>query len=93
MSKRLLDDAVFKFIDAKLIIDGRITSTEVTRAFGLGRQKVSALFGVYRASCPENMRHDTVQRCYVRCDGFKSFKLTDVDPHDYTSAVSIVFCD
>lgn len=39
MSRPLLDQAVYKFIDARLFKDGRITSVDVSRAFGLGRQK------------------------------------------------------
>lgn len=91
MSRALLDEAVLKFIDAKLSIEGRITSTEVINAFGLGRQKISSLFTQYRGLCPNNMHHDVSLKCYVRGDKFKAKLLTNKTPEDYLQAVEIIF--
>nr|WP_275660736.1 hypothetical protein [Vibrio mediterranei] len=74
-----------------MLIDGRITSTDVIQVFGLGRQKVSALFTRYRVDYPENMYHDVKQKCYVVHDTFKAGLPSDSSPDDYLRAVNIVF--
>ncbi|HCE4694621.1 TPA: hypothetical protein NGU23_004228 [Vibrio parahaemolyticus] len=91
MSRPLLDDAVFKFIDAKLLIHGCITTVDVSKAFGLGRQKVSGLFTKYRNAHPHNMHHDVHQKCYVRDDTFDAGYLTNISPNAYLDAVYVVF--
>lgn len=91
MSRPLLDQAVYKFIDAKLSKDGRITSVDVSKAFGLGRQKVSGVFTKYRNDYPQNMRHDVHEKCYVRGDDFNAVLLINVSPEEYLNAVSVVF--
>lgn len=50
MSKPLLDDAVLKLIDAKLLLNGHVTSKDIYRHLGLGRQKVSKVFQDYLAA-------------------------------------------
>ncbi|RZQ33205.1 hypothetical protein [Vibrio vulnificus] len=91
MSRPLLDEAVLKFIDAKLCKDGSITSTQVSKAFGLGRQKISSLFTKYRNDYPENMHHDVTKKCYVRGENFAAHLLARVTPEEYLNAVVIVF--
>ena len=91
MSRPLLDQAVYKFIDAKLSKDGRITSVDVSRAFGLGRQKVSSVFTKYRTDYPKNMHHDVHQKCYVRGCDFEAAQLNPTSPDDYLNAVNVVF--
>ncbi|MER0262598.1 hypothetical protein ABRZ80_20520 [Vibrio vulnificus] len=91
MSRPLLDEAVLKFIDAKLLKDGSITSKQVSKAFGLGRQKISSLFTKYRNDYPDNMHHDLTQKCYVRGEKFTAHLLTKATPEDYLNAVAIVF--
>lgn len=91
MSRALLDEAVLKFVDATLLIDGRITTRNVANAFGLGRQKISGLFTKYRELFPLNMHHDFNQKCYVRGKSFEANLLTEHSPEDYISAVNIIF--
>ncbi|WP_240997482.1 hypothetical protein [Vibrio owensii] len=55
MSKPLLDDAVLKLIDAKLLLNGHVTSKDIYRHLGLGRQKVSKVFQDYLAANPASM--------------------------------------
>lgn len=91
MSRPLLDQAVYKFIDAKLSKDGRITSVDVSNAFGLGRQKVSSVFTKYRTDYPKNMHHDFHRKCYVRGNDFKAYLLTTHSPEEYINAVGVIF--
>ncbi|WP_242507072.1 hypothetical protein [Vibrio vulnificus] len=55
MSRPLLDDAVLKLIDAKLILNGHVTSKDIYRHLGLGRQKVSKVFQDYLSANPGSM--------------------------------------
>ncbi|AZS26307.1 hypothetical protein DYL72_15470 [Vibrio anguillarum] len=91
MSRPLFDEAVCKFIDAKLSKDGSITTVDVFNAFGLGRQKVSRIFTKYRNDHPHNMHHDVHQKCYVRGDDFEAVQLISVSPEEYLNAVCVVF--
>ncbi|MFM2611753.1 hypothetical protein [Vibrio campbellii] len=91
MSRPLLDDVICKFIDAKLSKDGSITTVDVSKAFGLGRQKVSSVFTKYRNDHPQNMHHDVLKKCYVRSDNFEAKQLINVSPEKYLNAVSVVF--
>lgn len=88
---RLLDDVIFKFIDAKLWRDGRITSTDVCDAFNIGRQKVSATFTKYKQANPNNMTHDVIERCYVIMDSFQASSIKQEDADEYLKAIYIVF--
>ncbi|EHD2249053.1 hypothetical protein JRK27_004357, partial [Vibrio vulnificus] len=63
----------------------------VSRAFGLGRQKVSSVFTKYRTDHPKNMHHDVHQKCYVRGCDFEAAQLNPISPDDYLNAVSVVF--
>ena len=91
MSRPLLDEAVLKYVDAKLALDGHIKTNDVGEAFGLGRQKVSKVFTEYRSTFPANMYHDVKAKCYVRGDKFKTHYLGDTLPDDYLDAVAVVF--
>ncbi|APX10050.1 hypothetical protein SL034_004229 [Vibrio harveyi] len=91
MSKPLLDQAIYKFIDAKLSKDGRITSVDVSKAFGLGRQKVSSVFTKYRSDYPRNMYHSVNKKCYLRGNLFEANALGDTLPETFLDAVSVVF--
>lgn len=91
MSRPLLDETVLRFIDATLHIDGTITTKVVTKAFGLSRQKVSALFTQYRDQFPLNMSHDVKKKCYVRGNDFKANLLTTHSPEEYIKAVGVIF--
>lgn len=94
MSKRLLDDAVLKYIDAKLMRDGNITTVDVSKAFDLSRQKASALFTVYREQRPDNMFHCVKRRKYIKGKGFEAYKLpVMVSPEKYLESVRIVFLE
>lgn len=91
MSRPLLDEAIFKYIDAKLSKDGHITTVDVSRAFGLSRQKVSKLFTKYRNEHPINMYRDLHKKCYVKGDDFKAERLRSTSPEEYLNAICIVF--
>ncbi|CAH6980083.1 conserved hypothetical protein [Vibrio chagasii] len=91
MSRPLLDEAIYKYIDAKLSKEGRITSVDVSKAFGLGRQKVSSVFTKYRNEHPQNMHHDLYKKCYVRGDNFNTELLNNISPEEYLNAVCVVF--
>lgn len=91
MSRPLLDEAVLKYVDAKLALDGQIKTNDVAQAFGLGRQKISKLFTEYRSVFPSNMYHDVNAKCYVRGERFKTHYLGDTLPANYLAAVAIVF--
>ena len=88
---RLLDDVIFKFIDAKLISDGRIKTNDVCSVFGIGRQKVSATFTKYRKANPKNMKHDINEKCYVIKKGFLAANIKQEEAEEYLKAVRVVF--
>lgn len=91
MSRALLDDVVLKYIDAKLLVDGYITTKDLNVVFTLGRQKSSKLFSCYREASPNNMVHDLNKRKYVIGSGFKAVYLRDKCPKEYLKSTTIVF--
>lgn len=91
MSRALLDEAVLKYVDAKLAVAGQIKTNDVAEAFGLGRQKISRIFTEYRTVFPANMHHDVNAKCYVRGEKFKTHYLGKTLPDDYIAAVAVVF--
>ncbi len=91
MSKSLLDEPIFKYIDAHLSVYGHIKSNDVCSAFGLGRQKVSGVFTAYRAKFPLNMTHNVHEKCYMANETFKVNLLGNTKPQDYINAVNLVF--
>lgn len=62
MSRPLLDDVVMKLIEAKLIIDGSVTTKDIFRHVGLKRQKVSKVFQIYLANNPDAMTYVPSQK-------------------------------
>lgn len=65
MSKALLDDTVLKLIDTKLVLNGSVTSKDVYRHLGLGRQKVSKVFQDYLAANPDSMVYVPAKRKFL----------------------------
>ncbi len=91
MSKPLLDDVVLKLIDAKLTLNGHVTSKDVYRHLGLGRQKVSKVFQDYLAANPDSMIYVPAKKKYIATDSFKSVFLGDVKAGEFVDALITVF--
>lgn len=91
MSRPLLDDAVLKLIDAKLVINGNITTKDVYFHLGLGRQKVSKVFQDYLAQNPNSMVHVPAKRKYIATESFKPHFLGDTDAKAFIDALVVVF--
>ena len=91
MSRPLLDDAVLKLIDAKLVINGNITTKDVYFHLGLGRQKVSRVFQDYLAQNPNSMAHVTAKRKYIATESCKPHFLGDTDAKAFIDALVVVF--
>lgn len=91
MSKALLDEAVLKLIDAKLALNGSVTSKDVYRHLGLGRQKVSKVFQDYLAANPDSMVYVTAKRKYIASPDFKPHFLGDTKAGEFVDALITVF--
>lgn len=91
MSKRLLDNTVLKLIDAKLVIDGNITSKDVYFHLGLCRQKVSRVFQDYLSQNPDAMVYVPSKRKYIASESFKPRFLGDTDASAFIDALVVVF--
>lgn len=91
MSRPLLDDAVLKLIDAKLLLNGHVTSKDVYHHLGLCRQKVSKVFQDYLAANPDSMIYVPAKRKYMATDSFKPCFLGDVKAGAFVDALITVF--
>ncbi|NOH36586.1 hypothetical protein [Vibrio chagasii] len=91
MSRPLLDDAVLKLIDAKLALNGHVTSVDIYRHLGLSRQKVSKVFQDYLAANPDSMHYVPAKRKYMASQSFKPCFLGDVPAGVYVDALTVVF--
>ncbi|CED58023.1 putative uncharacterized protein (plasmid) [Aliivibrio wodanis] len=91
MSKRLLDDTVLKLIDAKLVIDGNITSKDVYFHLGLCRQKVSRVFQDYLSQNPDAMIYVPSKKKYIATESFKPHFFDEADAKIFIDALVVVF--
>lgn len=91
MSRPLLDDAVLKLIDAKLMLNGHVTSKDIYRHLGLGRQKVSKVFQYYLAANPDSMIYVPAKKKYMVTDSFKPCFLGEVKVGEFVDALITVF--
>lgn len=91
MSRPLLDDAVLKLIDAKLVLNGHVTSQDIFRHLGLGRQKVSKVFQDYLAANPDSMIYVPAKKKYIATDSFNPCFLGDVKAGEFVDALITVF--
>ena len=91
MSRPLLDDAVLKLIDAKLMLNGHVTSKDIYRHLGLGRQKVSKVFQYYLAANPDSMIYVPAKKKYMVTDSFKPCFLGEVKAVEFVDALITVF--
>ncbi len=91
MSRSLLDDTVLKLIDAKLVLNGHVTSKDIYRHLGLGRQKVSKVFQYYLAANPDSMCYVPAKKKYMATDSFTPYFLGDVKAGEFVDALTIVF--
>lgn len=91
MSRPLLDDVVLKLIDAKLLLNGHVTSKDIYRHLGLGRQKVSKVFQGYLAANPDSMIYVPAKGKYMATESFKPFFLGDVKAGEFVDALITVF--
>jgi hypothetical protein len=90
MSRPLLDEVVLKLIDAKLKLNGHVTSKDIYHHVGLGRQKVSKLFQDYLAANPDSMTYVPSKRKYIASSHFKPVFL-DIGASEYIDALLLVF--
>lgn len=91
MSRPLLDDVVLKLIDAKLLLNGHVTTIDIYRHLGLSRQKASKKFQDYLAANPNSMIYDPAKRKYIASDTFKPYFLGDIKAGEFVDAVITVF--
>lgn len=91
MSRALLDDVVLKLIDALLIKNGHVTSRDVYKHVGLGRQKVSTLFQIYLNQNPNSMSYVPSKRKYIVSDSFKPQFLNEDEAEIFIKSLEIVF--
>lgn len=91
MSKALLDDAVLKLIDAKLMLNGCVTSKDIYRHLGLGRQKVSKVFQYYLEKNPNSMVYVPSRKKYIASPTFKPCFLGDIKAGEFVDALMVVF--
>ncbi|EKF9265773.1 hypothetical protein O1B53_002963 [Vibrio cholerae] len=91
MSRPLLDEVVLKLIDAKLLLNGHVTSKDIYRHLGLSRQKVSEVFQDYLAANPDSMIYVPAKKKYIATDYFKPCFLGDVKAGAFVDALITVF--
>ncbi|WP_105903634.1 hypothetical protein [Vibrio gangliei] len=91
MSRPLLDETVLKLIDAKLALNGHVTSKDIYRHLGLGRQKVSKVFQDYLSANPDSMIYVPAKRKYIATSSFKPCFLGEVKAGEFVDALTIVF--
>lgn len=91
MSRALLDDAVLKLIDAKLALNGSVTSKDIYRHLGLCRQKASKVFQFYLEENPDSMVYIPSKRKYVASETFTPRFLGEIKPGEFIDALVIVF--
>lgn len=91
MSRPLLDDVVLKLIDAKLCLNGHVTSVDIYRHLGLGRQKVSKCFQDYLAANPDAMVYVPSKKKYIASQSFKPRFLGETKAGEFVDAVITVF--
>lgn len=91
MSKALLDDAVLKLIDAKLVLNGSVTTKDIIRHLGLSRQKVSKVFQNYLAANPNAMVYVPAKRKYIASESFKPCFLVESKAGEFVDALIVVF--
>lgn len=91
MSRALLDNVVLKLIDALLIKNGHITSRDVYKYVGFGRQKVSALFQIYLSTNPNSMSYVPSKKKYIASESFNPRFLHEDDAEIFIQSLEIVF--
>lgn len=91
MSRALIDEIVLRYIDAKLMVDGHITTKDINGIFDISRQKSSNLFTIYKDAAPKNMVHDLKQKKYIVQTGFLPAYLGEQDPSLYIESLKVVF--
>lgn len=91
MSRPLLDETVKKLIDAKLVLNGSVTTVDIFRHLGLGRQKVSKVFQDYLAENPDAMTYVPSKKKYIANASFQPRFLAEVKAGEFVDALTVVF--
>lgn len=91
MKKSLMDSVCLKLVDAKLMINGSVTTNDITRHTGLGRQKVSQVFSAYMEANPDAMFYVPSKKKYIAHESFKPCFLDGAKPGEYIDSVMTTF--
>lgn len=57
-------------VETLALWEGRLTTREITKAFGIGRQQASKVINLYKAQHPQNLIYDASSKCYHAADDF-----------------------
>lgn len=86
------DGAILRYIDAFLMLHGKIQTNDVCEAFAVGRAKASKMFTVYREEKPSNMRYETTLTCYVKGVNFEpAFLSKSITPFTFLASVDVFY--
>jgi len=55
---------IFRMIEILSLWEGRLTSNEIMKAFGIGRQQASKVINIYKKLHPENLNYDPSLKCH-----------------------------
>ena len=91
MARPLLDDVILKLIDAKLYLNGHVTSKDIYRHLGLSRQKTSKVFQDYLVANPNSMVYLPAKKKYMVTDTFQPCFLGEVKAGEFVDALITVF--
>jgi hypothetical protein len=82
----------FALIEAVLSIYGRIMRVHLQRAFGFAPAAATRLLADYREAHPEGITFDTVLKCYVKGQKFKTAELQkfNVDEKTFYDAACVM---
>lgn len=60
----------FRMVETLALWEGRLTTREITKAFGVGRQQASKVINLYKDQHPKNLVYDASSKCYHAADDF-----------------------
>lgn len=87
----MINNAMLKYIDAKLLVFGEIKTNDICQLIGCSRVKASQLFQVYLKERPTNMKYVPAKKCYVKGFVFEPVFLKDNNPRLFLDAIELVF--
>ncbi|MCD9504056.1 hypothetical protein GLP37_17945 [Photobacterium phosphoreum] len=89
----MINNTILSFIDAKLMVENEIKSTDICSVFGCSRVKASRVFQVYLTQRPSNMKYIASKKCYVKGFVFEADFLGNRNPRLFLDAIDLIFIE